>query len=180
MPVHIALLRAVNLGAHNKVAMADLRTMLVAMGFEQPRTLLHSGNLVFRNARPTGPALERSLEREAATRLGLETAFLVRTAEEWQAIVAANPFPDEAVADPGHLVLLCLKRPPGRAAYAALGAAIQGRERIRGAGRQVYLVYPDGIGTSKLTIALIERMLGTVGTGRNWNTVRKLAALADG
>jgi uncharacterized protein (DUF1697 family) len=178
MPIHIALLRAVNLGSHNKVGMADLRALAEGLGFGQPRTLLQSGNLVFKNARPTGAALESLLEREAARRLRLETAFFVRTAAEWQGIVERNPFPAEARRDPSHLVLLCLKAPPADGAVERLGTAITGREAVRGDGRQAYVVYPDGIGTSRLTIALIERKLGTAGTGRNWNTVLKLAALA--
>lgn len=178
MPTHIALLRAVNLGAHNKVGMADLRELAEGLGFDQPRTLLQSGNLVFRNARPTGAPLESLLEREAAQRLRLETAFFVRTGAEWQAIVKRNPFTAEARRDPSHLVLLCLKAPPPDGAIERLRAAITGRETVRGDGRQAYVVYRDGIGTSRLTIALIERTLGTAGTGRNWNTVLKLAALA--
>jgi uncharacterized protein (DUF1697 family) len=178
MPTHIVLLRAVNLGPHNKVAMADLRDLAEGLGFTQPRTLLQSGNLVFRNARPTGAGLEILLEREAAQRLRVDTAFFVRTAAEWQAIVARNPFAAEARRDPAHLVLLCLKSPPPDGAVERLQAAITGRETVRGDGRHVYVVYPDGIGTSRLTTALIERKLGTAGTGRNWNTVLKLAALA--
>jgi uncharacterized protein (DUF1697 family) len=178
MPTHIALLRAVNLGPYNRVAMADLRDLAVALGFEQPKTLLQSGNLVFRNGRPTGAALEALLERETAARLGLEIAYVVRTVAEWQAIVSRNPFPEEARRDPAHLVLLCLKAVPAPGALERLQAAIPGREVVRTDGRQAYLVYPDGIGTSKLTNAVIERRLGTAGTGRNWNTVLKLAALA--
>lgn len=180
MPTHIALLRAVNLGPHNKVAMGDLRELAARLGLEDARTLLQSGNLVFRNARPTGAALEALLERESARRLGLETRFMVRTADEWEAIVERNPFGDEARRDPGHLVLLCLKAAPAAGAVEQLQAAIAGRELVQGDGRQAYMVYPDGIGTSKVTTALIERKLGTAATGRNWNTVRKLAALAGG
>jgi uncharacterized protein (DUF1697 family) len=43
------------------------------------------------------------------------------------------------------------------------------------AGRHLYITYPAGMGPSKLTNALIERKLGTSGTARNWNTVRKIA-----
>jgi len=178
MPTHIALLRAVNLGPHNKVAMADLRELAGALGLDEPKTLLQSGNLVFRNGRPTGTTLETLLEREAASRLGLETRFFVRTAADWGVIVSRNPFREEARRDPAHLVLLCLKAAPDPEAVERLQSAISGREIVRADGRQAYLVYPDGIGTSKLTIALIERKLGTAGTGRNWNTVLKLAALA--
>jgi uncharacterized protein (DUF1697 family) len=118
------------------------------------------------------------LEREASKRLGLETAFFVRTAAEWRQIVARNPFPDQARSDPSHLVLLCLKAAPPAGAAERLQEAISGRELVRTDGRQAYVVYPDGIGRSKVTNAVLERRLGTAGTGRNWNTVLKLAALA--
>jgi uncharacterized protein (DUF1697 family) len=177
MTVFIALLRAVNVGGSGKVAMSDLRAMAADMGLEAPRTLLQSGNLVF-SAKDKAAFLESSLEAETARRFGLKTAYLVRTAAEWHELIAANPFPKEAKADPAHLVAMPLKRAPDTAAVQALREAIKGRETVECIGRTLYLVYPDGIGTSKLTIAIIERKLGTVGTGRNWNTVLKLAALA--
>ena len=70
---------------------------------------------------------------------------------------------------------MCLKDAPSAAAVKALTAAIKGRETFRAAGRNAYVVYPDGIGRSKLTNALIEKTLETRGTARNWNTVLKLA-----
>ena len=175
---HIALLRAVNLAAKNMVAMADLRAMAEGLGFEKPQTLLQSGNLVF-DSKPTGAKLEALLEATAKKRLGLETDFFVRTAKEWQALIAANPFPAEAKSDPSHLVMMCLKKAPGADALSNLRQAIKGRERVECDGRQAYAVYPDGIGNSKLTMALIQKHLQTSGTGRNWNTVLKLAALAS-
>jgi uncharacterized protein (DUF1697 family) len=110
--------------------------------------------------------------------LGLRTDFFVRTAAEWAKVVAGNPFPEEAERDPGHLVVMFLKATPEANDVAALQAAIPGRETVRAEGKHAYIIYPDGIGRSKLTIDLIERKLGTRGTGRNWNTVLKLAALA--
>jgi uncharacterized protein (DUF1697 family) len=179
MTVFVALLRAVNVGGSGKVAMSDLRAMAAGMGLEAPRTLLQSGNLVFSaNGKPE--ALESKLEAETAKRFGLKTAYLVRTAAEWDEVIAGNPFPAEAKADPSHMVAMPLKAAPARPAVEALRAAIKGRETVGSVGRTLYLVYPDGIGTSKLTIAIIEKTLGTVGTGRNWNTVLKLAALAAG
>jgi uncharacterized protein (DUF1697 family) len=179
MSVFIALLRAVNVGGSGKVAMSDLRAMATDMGLEAPRTLLQSGNLVF-SAKEKAEVLESRLEAETATRFGLKTAYLVRTAAEWDALIAANPFPKEAKADPAHLVAMPLKAAPTAASVKALRESIRGRETAECIGRTLYLVYPDGIGTSKLTIALIERKLATIGTGRNWNTVLKLAALAAG
>jgi uncharacterized protein (DUF1697 family) len=178
MTIHIGLLRAVNLPRHNKVGMADLRALLLGLGFTEVQTLLQSGNVVFHGGAATGERLESLLEKTAKERLGLETDFLVRTAAEWAAVVAANPFPEEAERDPGHLVVMFLKDAPDRAQVAAVEAAITGREVVRVHGRHAYLVYPDGIGRSRLTAALLERKLGTRGTGRNWNTVLKLGALA--
>lgn len=180
MTTHIALLRGINVGGHKPVAMADLRAWLARVGFADVRSLLQSGNLVFRGGTRRGDALERFLETEARRWLGLETAFLVRTAAEWRALVAGNPFAAHARRDPGHLLLMPLKRSPTTAQVRALRAAIRGREVMQARGRHLYLVYPDGVGRSRLTHALIERTLGTQGTGRNWNTVLKLAALATG
>ena len=179
MTVQIALLRGINVGGHMKVAMPDLRAMLADLGFAEPRTLLNSGNVVFDSNGPRGRELEKLLERTAADRLGLSTDFLVRCAREWAQIIASNPFPDEAAQDPGHLVVMALKGRPSEGAVDALRAAIKGRESIHVAGNNATITYPDGIGRSKLTNARIETALGTRGTARNWNTVLKLAKLAD-
>jgi uncharacterized protein (DUF1697 family) len=176
--IQVALLRGINVGGNKKVAMADLRKLALGMGFTDAQTLLQSGNLVLRGGgKATGAALEALLDAEAKKRLGLEIAFIVRAAGEWKQVVAQNPFPAEARHDPAHLLVMFLRTPPATAAVDDLRAAITGREVLRARGKEVYLVYPDGIGTSRLTGAIIEKKLGTRATGRNWNTVLKLAAL---
>lgn len=175
--MHVALLRGVNLGSHGKVAMAELRRLLEGLGFGDVRTLLNSGNVVFDGGRKSGAALEALLEAECPKQLGLRTDFFVRTAKEWQVLLAANPFPDEAKDDPGHLLLLACKSAPAANDVKALRAAIKGRERVAAKGTQLYAVYPDGVGRSKLTTALIEKTLSTRVTARNWNTVLKLGEL---
>jgi uncharacterized protein (DUF1697 family) len=177
MRQYIGLLRAVNLGGHNQVAMSALRDLLTRLGFTECRTLLQSGNLVFEADRRRPADLERMLEIEIERSLDVSTHFFVRTAAEWREIVAANPFPKEANRDPGHLVVMALKDRPTGQAVQNLEAAITGSEMVHAIGRQAYIVYPDGIGRSRLTTALIEKKLGTRGTGRNWNTVLKLNAL---
>jgi uncharacterized protein (DUF1697 family) len=178
--LNVALLRGVNVGGHKQVAMADLRDLLAGLGFRDVQAVLQSGNLVFRSDGKAGAKLERLLEGEVRKRLGLETVFFVRSAAEWEDVVAQNPFRDEARRDPARLVALFLKEAPGGAAVKALQAAIVGREVMRAAGKQAYIVYPDGQGRSKLTNAVIEKHLGTRGTARNWNTVLRLAELVRG
>jgi uncharacterized protein (DUF1697 family) len=178
MPVHVALLRAINVGGRNLVPMSGLRELLEGLGFAGARSLLQSGNLVFQSGRRQGTNLERLLEVETEKRFKAAADYLVRSADEWDTIVADNPFPKEAERDPGHLLVMCLKKAPEASDVKALEAAIKGPEIVRAEGKQLYLVYPAGIGTSKLTNTLIEKKLGTRGTGRNWNTVLKLGALA--
>ena len=99
--------------------------------------------------------------------------------EEWaKEVIKNNPFREEAKRDPSHLVAFLLKDAPDAQNVAALQAAIKGPEIARAKGRQAYIVYPDGIGRSRLTSTLIERKIGTRATGRNWNTVLRLGALA--
>ena len=179
MTIQIALLRGINVGGHQAVAMSDLRDMLAQLGFDGARSLLQSGNLVFRSDAQTSADLERMLEGESEKRLGIRADFVIRSAKEWQAVVTHNPFPKEAERDPSHLVVMFLKSAADAKNVKAVQAAIVGREKIRADGRQVYIVYPDGIGKSKVTNVMLEKKLGIRGTARNWNTVLKLAAAVD-
>jgi uncharacterized protein (DUF1697 family) len=176
--VYIALLRAVNLGGATRVSMASLRDRLAQSGLEDVRTILQSGNVVFRSPSGNAAAVERSLNSKLAPSLGARTEFFVRSRSEWSELVAQNPFPREAEIDPGHLLVAVLRDAPPPTAWRDLQAAIPGREQVRGAGRHGYIVYPDGVGRSKVTPTFIETRLGTRSTSRNWNTVRKLEALA--
>ena len=172
----VALLRAVNVGGTGKVLMSELCAVLTGLGFTGVRSLLQSGNVVFGCTGSANAALEAKLEATVAARLGVKTEFFVRNAREWDAIVTDNPYPRAAKDDPSHLVVMTFKSTPAAKDVAALQAAIVGRETVTASGKQAYFVYPDGIGTSKLTNAVIERTLGLTGTARNWNTVLKLAA----
>jgi uncharacterized protein (DUF1697 family) len=157
--------------------MTDLRNFLTQLGFEDVRSLLQSGNLVFSSKVRTGAELERFLEMEAVKRFGMEIDFFVRTPDEWKAIIRQNPFRKEAELDPARLVVLLFKSAPEAEDVATLQAEIKGAEVVKAKGRQVYAYYPDGQGRSRLTNAVIERKIGRC-TGRNWNTVLKLAIVA--
>jgi uncharacterized protein (DUF1697 family) len=175
MSIHVALLRGINVGGHNMVSMSEVRDLLGALGFGGAKSMLQSGNLVFESDGGTGAGLERHLEVETAKRFEVSVDYFVRTAKEWETIVAGNPFLEEAKRAPSHLVVVFLKTAPTVNHMKALEAAVKGPEIVRTVGKQLYVVYPAGIGRSKLTNALIERKLATRGTARNWNTVLKLA-----
>jgi uncharacterized protein (DUF1697 family) len=172
---YVALLRGVNVGGNKMVAMAELREAVMDLGFANVKTLLQSGNVVFGAASTSPATLEVRLETAVEERLGLKADFHVRTADEWAAIVRRNPFRAEATNDPSHLLVSVFKRPLVKANVAALRAAITGRETLHADGRQLYMVFPDGMGNSKAA-PLVDKKLAARGTARNWNTVMKLAA----
>lgn len=172
-----AFLRAVNVGGTGKIAMAELRALAEDIGLGDPKTLLQSGNLVFEAGAKSPATLEKLLEKEVESRLGLKTVFMVRTGADMKRVLAHNPFPSEAKNDPSRLHVYFLKDDATAAAVAALNAAIKGPEVAKGKGREIFISFPDGIGKSKLTHAMIEKHLGTRVTARNWNTVNKLAEM---
>jgi uncharacterized protein (DUF1697 family) len=162
MTSYIALLRGINVGGNKQIAMSDLRDRFTKAGFEDVRTLLQSGNVVFRSkTRPVLPAIP-------------DVDVFVRSAKEWNAIIERNPFTKEAKSDPGLLIMMVLKDAPR--SLTDLRAAISGREVVEAVGKQLYVFYPDGQGRSKFSHAVIEKRLGTRATGRSWNTVLKIQA----
>lgn len=176
---YAALLRGINVGGNKKVPMADLRAMTAKLGFDDPKTLLQSGNLVFSAKSQPMSKLEELLEVATKKHIGVECSYLLRSADEWQKIVAANPFKAEAKADPAHLGVTFCREAPGPSALEALRAEVRGKEDFKAVGKELFVWYPDGMGTSKLALALSKNRLGTICTTRNWNTVMKVGVLLE-
>jgi uncharacterized protein (DUF1697 family) len=173
---HIALLRGVNVGGNNLIKMADLTALLPQIGLEEGKTLLQSGNVVFRSEGKSSRELEELLERKVESRLGLRTQFMVRSVKEWDEVIAANPFVDEAETDPSHLLVVFMKQPCEEGSLEAVRAAYSGPEKFALVKGCLYVVFPIGIGDSKLSAFTPWKKLAGAGTARNWNTVLKLAA----
>ena len=168
------LLRAVNVGGR-KVLMADLKRVTVEAGFDAPQTLLASGNVLFGSklsAAKTAETLEAAILKE----LGVPTDVMVRDHDELAAVIAANPFPDVAKAQPNWLLAMFLTGEPQGELSSLENVCAAGEELRLGPGC-LYIWFPNGVGTSKLSNAVIERRLKVRGTGRNWNTVGKLRDL---
>ena len=174
MQTFIALIRGINVGGNKKVKMADLKLSCEDLGLRDVRTLLQSGNVVFRTTRSDRAKLAKDIEGV----LGVEAKVILRNAAELRAAIAANPMPDAAQREPSHYVIVFLSDKPTAAAMQSLRDAYKGPEPMQLHGAELYIDYGSGMGTSKLTITLIERKLGATGTARNWNTITKLAELA--
>ena len=171
------LLRAVNVGGR-QLRMVDLTRITASAGFDAPQTLLASGNVMFGTTLDEADTAER-LTAAIRVETGLQTDVFVRDAAQIHEVISANPFPREAVETPSRLMAMALSADPPED-LDALASACGGGEQVRAGPRCLYIHYPAGAGTSKLTNALIERRLALRGTARNWNTVGKIAALLAG
>jgi uncharacterized protein (DUF1697 family) len=179
MPIYISFLRGINVGGAKTIRMAELKSAYEALGLDPAKTLLNSGNVAFAGGEKSPAKLARRLELAIEKEFGLRTTIVVRSARELAKILKGNPFPKMAGQDPSHLLVMTLAGKPRAGAKAALAKAYSGPEEIAIKGVDVYLTYPKGIGTSKLTNALLEKHLGVAGTARNWNTLSRLLKMAE-
>lgn len=175
-----ALLRGVNVGGKNRVAMPALRELLAGLGFTDVETLLQSGNAVFGAGRASPATIEGRVEDALRDHMQLDVTVMVRTYAQLASIVDGNPFATEATTDPGKLLVSFLAEEPARGRLADIDARALEPERFRLIGRELYLWCPGGVGRSRLVQALSDRKLGVAATARNWNTVTKLLDLSGG
>jgi uncharacterized protein (DUF1697 family) len=173
----VALLRAVNVGGRNRIAMERLRELLEGLGYGEVCTHLQSGNAVFAAAGTPPERVAAEIERALAEELGLMTKVLVRTQAELERVVAENPLLDVA-SDHARLLVTFLSQAPDREALSELVPADFEPDMFAVGEREIYAWYPDGVRATRLSNAFWERRLGVVATGRNWNTVTRLLELA--
>jgi uncharacterized protein (DUF1697 family) len=159
--------------------MPVFRQLLVDLGFAEARTWIVSGNAWFTSPRRGGDAIAREIERALEDRFGFAVAVIVRSLEELDAVVAANPFP-EAAADPRRFYAVLLSADPAPERLRAIDQAAVAPDLFAAGDRVIYAWYRNGLGASKLAGQLTDRGLGVVATARNWNTITKLAELARG
>lgn len=176
MTRYVALLRAVNLGSHKKVSMAELRTLLSGMGYGDVATYLQSGNAVFTAAEPDAATVAADVEGRLAAELGLSTEVIIRTGDELRGVVERNP---TTVGDPAKFQVWFLRKPPAPAWLDGVDLASFDPETMWADRLELYLDLPNGTGRAKLPAAL-GRRLKVPATMRNWRTVTALASLAGG
>jgi uncharacterized protein (DUF1697 family) len=171
-------LRGINVGAHNRIGMADLRELLDEQGFEGIRTHLQSGNAVLR-AKKSPAVVQRAVSAAIHDRFGLEIEVIARTAAELAAVVAADPLGSVAT-DPSRHFVAFLSAKPRAAVVRALEEDDHGSEQLVVKGREIYVWCPEGLRDSRVMKTLTPKRLGVAPTVRNWNTVTKVLELVEG
>src|SRR5579863_7347674 len=170
----VGLLRGINVGRNKRIAMADLRTMLEARGNGDVRTLGQSGNLVFSSAQRKAELLEQEISKGIRATFGMDVAVLLRTEDEFAAVVDANPFVAQSV-DTAELHAAFLSAEPAAAKSAAIDHAAFLPDEFAFGKRVVYVRLPNGVMGS--TLPDWDKVLGVRATQRNWNTTTKLREL---
>src|SRR5579884_1321678 len=176
MATYVALLRAVNVGGR-VVKMAELRAVFEGMGFTRVQTYIQSGNVLFAAADDPGVSeagLRERIERKIEAAFGFPVATLLRTPSEMEQLLAQCPFEAEAAVGDPRLYVAALSDAPAAEGMDRLRADYEGEDEWRLVGRELYLLYKQGAGQSKLTTAFIERRLGVTATARNWRTITTL------
>jgi uncharacterized protein (DUF1697 family) len=175
MTTYVALLRGINVGRNQRIAMADLRRLLTGLGHGDVRTLLQSGNAVFTSSRRSGARLAAELEAAIAKEFGLGVRCLVLSAAELRAVAEENPL--EIPDGSRFLVSFLFGAVPAGARKIDAGQFAP--EQVAVGSRAIYLWCVNGILESTILGEYSEKALGLTATNRNWNTVAKLLALAE-
>ncbi len=173
------MLRGVNVGGYQKINMEALRTLCSSLGLRDVQTYIQSGNVVFREDSEDPVALARRLEDGIEASFGFRPEVIVRTASELRKVIAKNPFAGRAGIEPNRLLVVFMASAPARQARDQVLAMPCEPEELRINGRELYIYYPNGMARPKIPMVRIEKTLQCSSTGRNWNTVNKLLAMAE-
>ena len=177
--VVVSLLRGINVGGNHKIRMEALREIYVTVGASAPETYIQSGNVVFSTREQHLGKLACRLEDEIERKAGFRPPVVLRTLEQMREVVRQSPFATRSDLDPAKILVTFLASEPATEARQAASLIKVSPEELHLIGAEIHTYFPDGLGKSKLPFAKIERALGTIGTGRNWNTVLKLIELAE-
>jgi len=175
---HVVLLRGINIGPRNRIAMPALRDALEQAGFTDVRTHLQSGNVVL-ESRAKPEAVRRTVEQLIERQFGLEIAVVVRSRAQLAAVVKRNPLGQVATEPKRYQVTFLDKKLSAKIAK-DLEQTAAADERVVVTGREVYAWHPKTIARSKLWSKLAGKNLGVTATSRNWTTVEALLELAGG
>ncbi len=179
MSTMISMLRGVNVGGHNKIKMTELKALYESLGFTDVQTYIQSGNVVFKTSAKDSAKLGKKIGEAIEKKCGFCPEVMVRTSEELRAIIARNPFAKRKDVEPGKLVVMFLATDPGDAARRAVVKVDVVDEEIKPDGNEIYIYFPHGQGQSKLKYGQVDKAINKVAwTGRNLNTVMKLAELS--
>ena len=178
MATWVVLLRGINVGGANRLAMADLRVVMTSLGHVDVSTFIQSGNVILTSSRSDRTTIATEISAAIEEAHGLNVTAVLRTPHELTASLAANPFRTEP--EPSRVLVTFLSEAPSPVDIAKLEPDRFVPDRFELVGRELYAHYPNGAGRSKMSLDYFEKTLRVRGTARNLNTVTKLIELSAG
>ncbi len=173
MKRYLAVLRGINVSGQKIIKMEALRTAMEALGFQNIKTYIQSGNLVFENPESDTETLEKAIHQQILTHFGFEVPVLVLEKAEMDKILTENPyFSDDK--DPKQLHVTLLKAEAAAEKVAQLNPDAYLPDTFSITGKTIYLYTPGGYGNTKLSNTFFENKLKTPATTRNWKTMQEL------
>ena len=173
----IALLRGINVGRAKRIAMAQLRGLFVDLGHENVRTVLNSGNVLFRCGRANTGQLALAIQNAIADTCGFSASVTVITAANLAAIVRDNPLLG-VVKDPSRHLVAFVAHPRALDPLRSMLKESWTPDALAIGAGAAYLWCAAGVLDSKLSQAFARRA-GEAVTTRNWATVLKLHAASN-
>ncbi len=177
---YVALLRGINLGGHKIVKMDQLRRAFQGLGFDDVKTYIQSGNVVFKGRAQAPENLVKRIERKVLRRFGFPVPVVVKTAAEIGEVIKNNPLLKEKGIDLSKLHVTFLSRAPEKGALKMLDAIAAAPDQFRCSGAAVYLYCPNGYHETRVSNNVLEKTLKVGTTTRNWKTVNQLYQMAVG
>jgi uncharacterized protein (DUF1697 family) len=179
MRVIISMLRGVNLGPHNRIQMKELCALYRSLKLRDAQSYIQSGNVIFQSEEKDLDALAGRIAAGIERKFGFRPPVILRTTAELRQVVARNPFAKRREIEPSKLLVTFLDRDPGSAIQEQVRKIKTEPEELCMEGREVYTYFPNGMARPKMKWGVIERILKTQWTGRNWNSVEKMLEMAE-
>lgn len=174
MSIYISLLRGINVSGQKMIKMDKLKKLYESLGFKNVRTYIQSGNVIFESDQKDALKLQKIIEKKIEEVFGFDVRVFVRTPEELKRVIDNNPFPGE---EKGWYFIF--------SSSSCVGLPLEELQKAKADSEQfsvseygIYLLFPEGVGQTKLSNNFFEKKLKMNGTMRNWNTVNKILELS--
>ena len=176
---YISLLRGINVRGQRRIRMEELRALYESLNFNNVRTYLQSGNVIFDSHKSSISGLTNTIETAIEQTFGFSVTTLIRTKKEFYNLIESNPFLDECNGDITKLHVTFLSDTPSSSSVIEIKEVDYGSDQLFISGKEIHLYCPNGYGRTKLSNNFFERKLGMSATTRNWKTVTTLFDLSD-
>ena len=176
---YISLLHGINVGGQRRIRMEELRALYESLNFNNVRTYLQSGNVIFDSHKSSISGLTNTIETAIEQTFGFSVTTLIRTKKEFYNLIESNPFLDECNGDITRLHVTFLSDTPSSSSVIEIKEVDCGSDQLFISGKEIHLYCPNGYGRTKLSNSFFERKLGMSATTRNWKTVTTLFDLSD-